>query len=423
MQKSLQIQQVPIKNLNLAPYNPRRWEQGAIDQLTESIRKFGLVDPILVNSAENRKNIVIGGHFRLSVAKSLGYTEVPVIFLNIPDIEKEKELNLRLNRNIGDWDFDLLKNFDTEFLLDIGFDEQDLSAIWDDVLQTEEDDFDTEKALEEIKIPQVKLGEIYQLGQHKLVCGDSTDPAIVQKLVGEEKVDLVYCDPIYNIDLSYAKGIGGKKNYGGQTNDRKSDDEYRGFLKRTIQNALSVAKEDLHMFYYCDENYIGMVQRLFAELGLTNRRVNFWIKNNANITPQIAFNKVTEACVYATKGKPYLNADCTKFNEIMNKEIDTGNRALDDILDLLNIWLVKRLPTAEYTHPTEKSVTLHEKVLRRCTKIGDKVLELFGGSGSTLIACEQMKRTCFIAEIDPIFATLIIQRYEKLTGQKARKPN
>lgn len=230
---------------------------------------------------------------------------------------------------------------------------------------------------------------------------------------------MVYCDPVYNIDLSYDKGVGGKKTYGGKAKDARSHEDYRAFLKATMENALSVSNEDTHVFYWCDQNYIGMVQSLYEELGLTNRRVCLWVKNSANPTPQIAFSKCYEPCVYATHGKPYLNTEVTKFTEIMNKNIDAGNRSIDDILDYLDLWLVKRLSTATYSHPTEKPVTLHEKALRRCTRIGDNVLELFGGSGSTLIACEQLKRNCFMVELDPLFCTLIIQRYEELTGIKA----
>src|SRR6185295_12600437 len=116
------LQNVSITDLNPAPYNPRKWDAGDMKHLTESIRKFGFVDPIIVNSAPKRKNVVIGGHFRLEVAKRIGLQNVPVVFLNIPDIEKEKELNLRLNRNTGKWDFELLKEFNLNLLLDVGFD-------------------------------------------------------------------------------------------------------------------------------------------------------------------------------------------------------------------------------------------------------------------------------------------------------------
>ncbi|PJA39676.1 hypothetical protein CO179_04765, partial [candidate division WWE3 bacterium CG_4_9_14_3_um_filter_39_7] len=153
--------------------------------------------------------------------------------------------------------------------------------------------------------------------------------------------------------------------------------------------------------------------------GIENKRVCLWIKNNFNVTPNVAFNKVYEPCVYGTIGSPYLATNVTKYHEILNKEVDSGNRAIDDIIDLFNIWLVKRIPTQDYEHPTEKPSTLHEKPLKRCTKPGDIVLDLFGGSGSTMMACEQLNRACYMVEIEPIFCDLIIRRYQQLTGKEA----
>ncbi len=419
----LKVIYIPVKDLKPSSYNPRKWSDEAIIGLKQSIKKFGLIDPIIANSAINRKNIVIGGHFRLEIAKQLGFTEVPVVYVNIPDIEKEKELNLRLNRNTGDWNFELLKNFEIEMLMDIGFDNNDLSKIWDENLETEDDNFDTEKELEKIKIPKTKLGDIIQLGQHILVCGDSTDLKVVEQLSSNKSVSMVYCDPPYNISLDYNKGIGGKGKYGGQTNDNKSETEYLEFLRKTLQNGLSISKPDCHVFYWNDENHIGLIQSLFKEIGIENKRTCLWIKNGFSPTPNNAFNKSYEACIYGTVGKPSISDNPKNLNEIMNKEIGSGNRTIDDILDLLNIWLVKRLPGGDYEHPTEKSPTLHEKALRRCTKVGDTVLDLFGGSGSTLIACEQLKRKCLMVEYEPIFCDLIISRYQKLTGKEAKYVN
>lgn len=415
--QNLNIVYINVSKLLPATYNPRKWDEAAIKHLTESIKRFGLVDPIIVNGAKERFNIVIGGHFRLKVAKDLEYKEVPAVYVNIPNIEKEKELNLRLNRNTGDWDFELLKNFEIETLLDVGF-EDDLSAIWDANLSVEDDNFDFEKEIEKIKIPKTKPGDLIKLENNLLLCGDSTKLEDVQRLVGKEKIDMVYCDSPYNISLDYNKGIGGKAQYGGTTNDKKSDSEYKEFLKKTFENAVAVSKPDFHIFYYCDESYIWLIQTLYQELGIDNRRVCLWVKNSQNPTPQIAFNKAYEPCVYGTRGTPYLASNITNLNEVLNREVGTGNRLPDDILDLFNIWLVKRLPGQNYEHPTQKPPSLHEKALRRCTKPGDTVLDLFGGSGSTLISCEQLKRRAFLCEIEPIFCDVIINRFKELTGKE-----
>ena len=422
--KKLNIVHISTSELKPAVYNPRTIDPASMEQLKESINRFGLVDPIILNSAPKRKNIVIGGHQRIKAAEELGITEIPAVYISIPNEAKEKELNLRLNRNTGQWDFEKLKSFDLEFLLDVGFDDVDLSNIWDDTLATEEDDFDVEKELEQIKKPKTKPGNIFQLGSHRLICGNSGDAEVIKKLVGNSYVDMVYTDPPFNISLDYNKGIGGKGKYGGvHTNDSRSDADYREFLKVTMQNALKVSKLSCHMFYFCDEKYIGMVQGLYEEIGLQNKRVCLWLKNNQNPTPQIAFNKVYEPCVYATRGTPYLNNKVLNLNEVMNKEVGSGNRLIDDVMDLFNIWLVKRLPGKDYQHPTEKSPTLHEKAIRRCTKPGDLILDIFGGSGSTLIAAEQLKRRCYVVEMEPIFCDLIIKRYETLTNHKAKKLN
>lgn len=415
----VKIQYVDALKLRPAEYNPRKWDEAAIKHLTESIKRFGLVDPIIVNGAKERFNIVIGGHFRLKVAKDLEYKEVPAVYVNIPNIEKEKELNLRLNRNTGDWDFELLKNFEIDTLLDVGF-EDELSAIWDENLSVEDDNFDFEKEIEKIKTPKTKPGDLIKLGNNLLLCGDSTKLEDVRRLVGKEKIDMVYCDSPYNISLDYNKGIGGKARYGGKTNDKKSDSEYKEFLKKTLENALAVSKPDFHIFYYCDESNIWLIQMLYQELGIDNRRVCLWVKNSQNPTPQIAFNKAYEPCVYGTRGAPYLANNVTNLNEILNREVGTGNRLPDDILDLFNIWLVKRLPGQDYEHPTQKPPSLHEKAFRRCTKPGDTVLDLFGGSGSTLISCEQLKRRAFLCEIEPIFCDVIINRFKKLTGKEPK---
>jgi DNA modification methylase len=163
-----------------------------------------------------------------------------------------------------------------------------------------------------------------------------------------------------------------------------------------------------------------MVQDLYRELGIENKRVCMWVKNGQNPVPGVAFSKCYEPCVYGTVGNPYLSKSLQNLNEVMNKEIGTGNRLIDDILDELDIWLVKRLARNEYEHSTSKPPTLHEKAIRRCTKPGDIILDLYGGSGSTLIAAEMLKRRAYLTEIEPRFCQLIINRYEKLTGQKAK---
>lgn len=412
----MNVLNVPTSDLRPAKYNPRSWSKKATSDLKDSIEKFGLVDPIICNSAPNRKNIVIGGHFRLHVAKLLGYKEIPVVYINISDIEKEKELNLRLNKNTGDWDFDVLKDFNLDVLLDVGFDSKSLSSIWDDLLGVESDDFNLNKEIDKITTPTVKTGNLYQLSNHRLVCGDSTDLDVVKKLVGDDQVNILYCDPPFNISLDYDKGFGKKSKYGGKVNDSKPDVEYDRLITETLKNGLSVLSKDAHIFYYCDENHIWLIQQCFKNQEIKLKRVCLWIKNNQNPTNQTAFNKSYEPCVYGIIGKPYL-APINNLTEIINKEIGTGN---DIVSDISNLWIEKRLPGNRYEHATEKPPTLHEKPFLRCSKPGDIILDLFGGSGSTLIACEKLNRKALLVEQDPVYCELIIRRYEKLTSMKAK---
>jgi len=408
---------LPFKN------NPRTLPDKQREDLIKSIRKFNLVEIPAIDF--NGK--ILAGHQRVAVLQLLKRSNelIDVRVPNRPLTESEqKEYLLTSNRVHGDWEYDILSQyFDVDTMLAAGFDDNDLSIIFADALEVTDDEFDVEAEIKKIKKPKAKLGDLYALGPHRLICSDALDHKTVDRLIGKNKIDMVYCDPIYNIGLRYDTGVGGKANYGGMTNDSKSDEEYRLFLKRSMENALSFAKPDCHMFYWCDQKYIGMVQSLFSELGLDNKRVCLWIKGPANPVPKVAFNKCYESCVYATRGNPYLSPAFLNFSEVLNKETGTGNRLLDDIMDIVDIWLVKRIAGIEYEHATQKPVTLHEKPIKRCTKPGGTILDLFGGAGSTLISAHAMKRVCYISEIEPLFVDLIINRFQNYANIKARKIN
>jgi DNA modification methylase len=417
--KNISIVYVPIADLKPAEYNPRKISKEALEQLKESISRFKLVDPIIVNASPKRKGVVIGGHMRLRAAKELGHETVPVVYLNIPNLDKEKELNLRLNRNTGEWDFEKLKFFEPGFLTDIGFSEADLSSVWSENLETEDEEFDEEKELQKIQKPKTKVGDLIALGEHRLICGSSMDPEVLKRLLGTERAAMIYSDPPYNINIDYNGGIGGKKSYGGNVLDTRTDSEYKEFISKTMVAALAVAKPDTHVFYWCDQIYIGLMQELYRELGIANKRVCLWLKNSQNPVPSVAFNKCYEPCVYGLRGKPYITKSVTNLNEVLNKEITTGNNLIQETLDHLDVWMVKRLSSKEYEHATSKPPKLHEKAIRRCTKPGDIILDSFSGSGSTMIAAEQLKRRVYAVELEPVFCDLAIKRYEKLTGKKA----
>jgi DNA modification methylase len=392
------------------------------EDLKRSIKKFDLVELPVVD-ADGK---VIAGHQRLAVLKLLG-RENEKIEVRVPNRKLTKaeydQYLLASNRVHGDWDWDkLAANFDVDLLLASGFDDTDLSHLFDN-LEIEDDEFDVEKEVAKIKEPKVKLGDLYQLGRHRLLCGDSTDPKSVQTLMGGKKANVILQDPPYNIGLSYDKGIGGKRHFGGAVDDDKSDEEYGELLRKAITNGLSVCEKDAHVFTYCDQKYIWLLQTLYRELKIENKRVCLWIKNNSTPTPQVAFNRQFEPCVYGTVGKPYLSDKVLNLSEIMNAEVGTGNRTLEDVLDMIDIWLVKRLNGQDYEHPTSKPPKLHERALRRCSKPGDIILDLFAGSGSLMVAAEQLQRSAYLIEQSPVFTEVILNRYAKLTGIKAKKLN
>jgi len=418
----MNIEQVPIGDLKASTYNPRKWDDKVIADMTQSIERFGLCDPLIVNGAPERRNVVIGGHLRLTVAKRLGFIEVPVVYVNIPEIGREQELNLRLNKNLGDWDEELLKLFDTSLLLDVGFTPDDLNNFFDDVLDVSDDGFDVKKELANITTPETKPGDLYQLGDHRLLCGDALNPEHVKKLMGTDKARMIYCDPPYNIGLDYRKGIGtnGKYTPDKLVNDSKSASEYEAFIETSLGNALAASHPDAHVFYWCDEKYVWLLQRLYEKHGVVNRRLCLWVKNNFDPTPQVAFNKVIEPCVYGTRGSPPLNPNLKNLSEVLNQDVNSIG-SYDDVMSIVQLWLVKRDNTADYEHPTQKPITLNEKPMKRCSTPGDIVLDLFGGSGSTLIAAEQLRRRAYVMELDPTFCDVVVRRYEHLTGAHAKK--
>lgn len=410
---SLAVTYVPIETINPNEYNPRKHTKEQTEQLKTSVERFGMVDPLICNNAKGRENILIAGHFRLEVAKLLGYKEVPVIFITMNDVGREKELNLRLNKNTGEFDYEKLEAIELTLLLDVGFDYKALDGLWD--RKPKQEAFDFVEPKKNDKKPVTKLGDLILLGEHRLICGDSTKPETIARLCGDERFDMIMSDPIYNISIDYNKGIGGKQSYGGTVNDSKSDNEYVAFLRASMSAALPFTKPDTHVFYWCDQVYIWAIQTLYHEFGIQNKRVCLWVKNGHNPTPGVAFNKCYEPCVYGVKGKPALTKPHTKLNEVMNLEAGTGNEMLNN----LDLWLVKRLPGNEYEHSTMKPPELYEKAIRRCTKSGQIILDSFSGSGSTLIAAEGLKRRVFAVELEPAFCDVTIKRFEALTGQKA----
>ena len=419
MNTSVQLEWHPerrsVRELKNWKLNPRKITREAFSKLKERITERGFHDVIKIDL----DNTVLSGNMRKKALVELGVKEVTVLLPNRPLTDKEKSaVALESNFNDGTWDFSGLKSFEFDLLSDVGFDEFTLGQVFDENLEVDPaDEFDVECELKKITEPKTKLGDLIVMGPHKLICGDSTDPKVLQKLFGKERASMIYSDPVYNINYSYKSGLGSKKNYGATVNDKRTDEEYAELLRKSLKAALSVTKKDAHIFYWSDQCYIWLVQTLYRELSIENKRVCMWIKNGFSPTPGVSFNKCYEPCTYGIIGSPHLNENLQNLNEVMNGGTTTGNDLLEQISD---IWTMKRLSSSEYEHATSKPPKLHEKAIRRCTRPNDIILDSFSGSASTMIAGEQLKRRVYGVELEPRFCDLAIKRYEKLTGKKAQ---
>ena len=412
-----------VKDLIRYEKNPRKLSATQLDGLKRSLKKFNVAELPCINT----DGTLVAGNQRVLALSLLGRGEEE-IEVRVPNRtltdEEFKDYLLTSNRSGASWDFEkLAAEFNLDELLTAGFDSFDLSNIFDDNLEVEDDEIDIEKEIKEAQTTDIKSGDRFLLGTHTLICADSTDPETAHKLVGENRIDLINIDYPYNIGVDYSAGLGGKQNYGGTTDDKKTDAEYEEFLASILTNATSVTKKDAHIFTWLDEKYIGTMQNVFKTTGVEFKRLCLWAKNSHNPTPKIAFNRAVELCMYGVKGKPFLSDKIKNLTEFQNKEIASGNRLIDDILDMFNIWLVKRLPSSDYLHPTMKPPTLYEKSIRRCSRPGDAVLDLTAGSGSLMVACEALKRRAYLAEIEPVFCQVIINRFKKISNEKIIKLN
>lgn len=391
MTEKIQITYVPIDSIKPAEYNPRKSNDKQNIDLKTSIERFGIKDPIIVNINPERKNIIIGGHFRQRVAKQLGYTEVPVVYVDIADINKEKELNLRLNRNLGDFDLALLSEFTEDMLKDVGFD----SAELDKIFATDAMDKDDEVP-ETSEIPKSVRGDIYQLGRHRVMCGDSILVDNVEKLMDGKKSKMIHTDPPYNVDYGSSKKP--RHKIRSIENDSMEPQAWEDFCKGLYANFKLFNEGDIYMWGASSPE--GMRMRLWLiEMGAHWSATIIWKKQQLVLSPA-KYQRMYEPCFYGWFDKSTFGAD--------RKETE--------------VWEINR-PLNSKLHPTMKPVELCEKAIKNSSQWDDIVMDLFLGSGSTLIACEKTNRICYGMEIDPKYIDVIIKRWEDFTGQKAVKLN
>lgn len=392
----MNIQIIDINKLIPATYNPRKDlkpDDAEYIKIKNSIVKFGFVSPLVIN----KDMTVIGGHQKLKVLKDLGITEVECIVVDL-DKTNEKALNIALNKIQGDWDEDKLEALLQELKLEefdmnlTGFDFDEVDEILNDINGTKEDNFDVDSAYEEIEEPITKPGDIWILGNHRLMCGDSTHKDDIMRLMNNQDADMLLTDPPYNVD------------YVGKTaealkikNDNMDDNQFYEFLRKVFENMYIVTKEGASIYvFHADTEGINF-RKAFKDAGFKLAECLIW-KKDCFVMGRQDYQWQHEPVLYGWKeGKAHYFIN---------------DRTQSTILEFDR-------PKQSTLHPTMKPIDLIAKLIKNSSKENDIILDLFGGSGSTIIAAEQLNRCCYTMELDPKYCDVIVKRWETLTNKEA----
>ncbi len=381
----LKIEYLPIKALKPYEKNTRKHQKKDVDNIARSIEKYGMCDAIGI---WGEQNIIVEGHGRMLACKQLGMTEVPCVRLDHLTDEQRREYAIAHNATaeLSEWDLDILpdelaeldlSDFDFDFGID---DEEEETEIVED--EAPEVDEDAE--------PIAKLGDIWQLGRHRLMCGDSTDKATVELLMDGKKADMVFTDPPYGIDVVQGDKIDGDKPFGsvGGNNIVKTNK----YMAIKGDETTDTARLNFEIVKELSENQIIFGGNYFTDFLPPKACWCIWDKENTG-----NFADVEMAWTSFDKGAKL-------YRWLWNGLCRKGERAVEG---------------KSRVHPTQKPVGLIAEILKDFTKEDDAILDCFGGSGSTLIACEQIDRTCYMIEYEAHYVDVIIKRWETLTGKKA----
>lgn len=408
----MDIRIIPTEQINTAAYNPRIDLQPGdpeYEKLRRSLDEFGYVDPIIWNE---RTGNMVGGHQRYKVLViEQGCTELAVSVVNL-DPEQERLLNLALNKVSGRWDDEALAQLLSE-LQEVGADLglsgfdpeeiEELLAELEDIPDIEsdqsvvEDDFNVQEVLEEIKEPETCRGDVWQLGRHILMCGDATNAEDVSRLMDGVKANLVVTDPPYNVAIQSDSARLAEAGTSSIMNDDMPADEFAGFLHAVFQNYVTLMLPTAAIYIFHPTFYQRDFENAMNAAGIVRRSQCIWVKNSASFGwSQYRFQH--EPVFYAhIKGRsPNWYGDRTQTT----------------------IWEVSRGDVSKYVHPTQKPLELLAIPILNSSQREDIVVDLFGGSGSTLMTCDQLDRSCRTMELDPAFCDVIMKRFLEFTKIK-----
>jgi DNA modification methylase len=395
----LRIQKISTSKLNPAKYNPRLDLQPgdpAYEKLLQSMEEFGYVDPIIWNE---RTGNIVGGHQRFKILKQMGYEEIDCVVINL-DEQREKALNIALNKIQGEFDIpklaEVLKDLEASgFNFEItGFERPEVDKLYQQVMRTTgkivEDDFDAEKEAEQISEPLTKSGDIWLLGNHRLMCGDSTDLGQTATLVDGRRVQMVFTDPPWNVDYGGASHPSWKQR--SIMNDKMSEEDFYKFLFSAFKAMASISEPGAMTYVVMSAQEWGSVMTAMKEAGYHWSSTVIWAKDRLVLSR-----------------KDYH----TQYEPIWYGWLD-GEKRLCPLQDRnqSDLWQFER-PTKSTEHPTMKPIALAAKAVGNSSRTGDAVLDLFGGSGTTLLACEQCGRVNYSMELDPKYCDVIVNRFIK----------
>ena len=390
----------------IKPYekNPRK-NDNAVDAVASSISQFGFKNPIVIDG----NNVIICGHTRYKAAQKLGLDVVPCVVASDLTDEQIKAYRLADNKvsELAEWDIDLLGE-ELDGIFDI-----DMSDFGFDLTEEEEETEIIEDEIPEEVEPVAKMGDIWQLGRHRLMCGDGTSIDDVEKLMDGNKADMVFTDPPYG--YNYQSNMRGKTS---KFDVIENDDKILDFFP-CIQAVCD------GWVYICTtwktaDKWIELFKQYYD---LTN--VIIWDKGGGGIGDLFhTFSTDYEMILVCNNGHEIKGKRYGSVWNFANQEITKMKK--EELLNIVleqkkfySIWQEKKDNPNEYVHPTQKPVSLSARAIRSSTDIGNNVVDLFGGSGSTVMACEQTGRNCYTMELDPHYVDVIIARWEKFTGQKA----